>query len=394
MKIALITGASSGIGLERARIAAAENYRVVISARPSERLDRAAQSLRSGGAEVEVVPADLAEAGGAAQLADAVAAMGIVPDVLINNAGFGIHGPFLETDEAAALEMVQVNIAALTRLTRRIVPAMVQRGSGQVMNIASTAAFQPGPYMAVYYASKAYVLSFSQALGYELRHSGVTVTAVCPGPTTTEFQKRAGTSDSPLFRNNTMTAEAVARQAWAATRRQADRDQRTKECPARVRHAVRSAPVRDAPGGKVESESLIATRSLTGPGQLARVVHHVRSGVLKVAPENRLDLGGKLHLGHPFAHELQPALAGARIHLEGRVPHAQARMAALLDIDRRTVEPADEKQPQPPLRRRQIAPLVHRPQDRIPRYAPIKRRDEPGKSVIANHRINIRLGEH
>jgi short-subunit dehydrogenase len=216
----LITGASSGIGLELAKLFARDGYRLYISARQSDRLDAAAALLRSLARQnVESLPDDLADPAAPKRLADALKDRGVIADVLVNNAGFGTHGPFARSDESDQLQMLTVNIVALTHLARLLIPAMVARGSGRILNVASTAAFQPGPYMAVYYASKAYVTSFSQAIGYELRGTGVTVTALCPGPTTTDFQRRAGVENSPLFQNNTMTAEEVARLGYVAMQR-------------------------------------------------------------------------------------------------------------------------------------------------------------------------------
>jgi short-subunit dehydrogenase len=210
-KTVLITGASSGIGLELAKLFAGDGYQLFITARKGDRLDAAANLLRPmTKAGVDSIPEDLTDPAAPTRLANEVRSRGVVPDVLVNNAGFGTHGAFVESDEASQVQMLQVNIVALTHLTRLLLPEMVARGSGQILNVSSTASFQPGPYMAVYYASKAYVTSFSQALGYELRKTGVTVTALCPGPTTTDFQRRAGVENSPLFQNNTMTAKDVA----------------------------------------------------------------------------------------------------------------------------------------------------------------------------------------
>ncbi len=140
-------------------------------------------------------------------------------DYLVNNAGFGTHGPFAESDLQSQLAMLQVNVVALTHLTRLVLPGMLARGSGRILNVASTAAFLPGPYMAVYYASKAYVLWFSEALASETAGSGVTVTALCPGPTRTEFQKRAGIGEAPLFKGNLTSSVEVARIGYDAMMR-------------------------------------------------------------------------------------------------------------------------------------------------------------------------------
>jgi uncharacterized protein len=189
--LALVTGASSGIGLEIARLLAGRGYRLVLTARSEERLRAAADEVtRLGAPDAEVVALDLSDDGAVARLV--VALEGAVPDALVNNAGFGTHGPLAETDADATHRMVTLNVTALTDLTRALLPGMVARGSGRILNVASTAAFQPGPFMAVYYASKAYVLSFSEALHDELRGTGVTSTCLCPGPTETDFQRRAG----------------------------------------------------------------------------------------------------------------------------------------------------------------------------------------------------------
>jgi short-subunit dehydrogenase len=163
-----------------------------------------------------VIASDLSVAGAAQEIFDQVGAKGIAIEYLVNNAGFGTHGNFAESDMSSQLAMVQVNIAALVELSRLFLPAMLGRKSGRIMQVASTAAYLPGPLMAVYYASKAFVLSFSEALDAEVAGSGVTVTALCPGPTSTEFQKRAGIANSPLFRGNTMTSAQVAQIGYAA----------------------------------------------------------------------------------------------------------------------------------------------------------------------------------
>ena len=214
-KIAVVTGASSGIGLQLAIRLARDNYRLLVSARASEHFEKAVTELRSI-ATAEVIPHhdDLKDAAAVDRLFAAL--NGESPAVLVNNAGFGTHGPLAEADPQSQLDIIQVNVSALVQLTRLALPGMIARGNGRVLNVSSTASFQPGPSMATYYASKAFVTSFSRAVNYELRRTGVTVTALCPGPTTTKFQDRAGIADSPLFRNNTMTAEAVADIGYAA----------------------------------------------------------------------------------------------------------------------------------------------------------------------------------
>ena len=199
---ALITGASSGIGLELARLMAADGWRLVLSARDAAALAALATEL----GDAEVIAADLAQPDAVARLAVAALASGRV-DALVNNAGFGSAGEFLELESHA--DMLQVNVAAPTELARQLVPAMRQRGRGYVLNVASVASFLPGPYMAVYYASKAYLLSWSEALGEELHGSGVSVTALCPGPTVTGFAARAGLNPMP-FHAGAMDAATVA----------------------------------------------------------------------------------------------------------------------------------------------------------------------------------------
>ncbi len=195
---ALITGASSGIGAELARRFAQEGYALVLVARSAERLQGVADELRRAhGVSVQVLPLDLSDPSTPEAITAALRREGIALDVLVNNAGFGTHGLFATSDWAAESGMIRVNMVALTHLTRLVLPGMVQRRSGKILNVASLAAFQPGPLMAVYYASKAYVLSFSEALAEELRGSGVTVTALCPGYVPTGFQTRAGIQHAP-----------------------------------------------------------------------------------------------------------------------------------------------------------------------------------------------------
>jgi short-subunit dehydrogenase len=161
---------------------------------------------------VEVWAGDLTQPDAVERLLQALQAKGIEPAVLVNNAGYGVYGEHVQTDWAEERDMIALNIGALTALTKRLLPAMVAKGRGRILNLASTAAFQPGPYMAVYYATKAYVLSYSEALAEELRGRGVTVTALCPGPTATGFSDRAAAADSALFKGRRLpSAAAVAR---------------------------------------------------------------------------------------------------------------------------------------------------------------------------------------
>lgn len=199
---ALITGASSGIGMEFARLLAADGHDLILVARRTERLDRLAAELKAAHAiAVSVLPKDLAQPMAAEQLWEAIRDGGHVVDVLINNAGVATSGAFAETDPRATETMLQLNVIALTALTRCVLPAMLQRRRGTILNVASLAGFQPGgPGMAAYYASKSYVLAFSRALARELRGSGVTVTALCPGPTHTEFEAVSGAGRLRMFR--------------------------------------------------------------------------------------------------------------------------------------------------------------------------------------------------
>jgi short-subunit dehydrogenase len=186
--IALVTGASGGIGLELARLFAADGHDLVLVARGGQRLGTIARDLEERHrVEVRPIARDLANPIAPLSLFDECGEV----DFLVNNAGFGHRGAFAEEDPVLVSEMLQVNVAAVTQLTRMFLPSMVGRGSGRILNVASIAAFQPGPLMAVYYATKAYVLSFSEAVRAELEGTGVTVTTLCPGPTRTEFTERA-----------------------------------------------------------------------------------------------------------------------------------------------------------------------------------------------------------
>ena len=208
--LALVTGASAGIGKELARVLAAD-HDLILSARRADELHALAAELKAHGATCHVVPADLADPAGPGKLLDAVAAAGLTVDVLVNNAGFGDHGLFAGADQAKLLRMIQVNVTALTELTGRLVPGMVQRGRGRVLNVGSVAGFQPGPLMAVYYGTKAYVNSLSEALSNELAGTGVTVTCLAPGPTASEFRAVAGIRKGFSVAQG-MTARAVAEQ--------------------------------------------------------------------------------------------------------------------------------------------------------------------------------------
>lgn len=208
---ALITGATSGIGLELARLFAKDKYNLVLVARKRDELKRVADELATTyKVNVQTAAIDLGEVGAAQSLMAKLERANITVDVLVNNAGFAQVGPFATNDRAKDLGVLQLNIVALTELTKLVVPGMLKRKRGRILNLGSTAAFQPGPFMAVYYASKAYVLSFSQALSEELRGTGVTVTCLCPGPTKTGFQARANSQNIQLFKGPMMDAAAVA----------------------------------------------------------------------------------------------------------------------------------------------------------------------------------------
>lgn len=196
--VTLITGASAGIGAEFARQCRARGAGVALVARRADRLEALKAEL--GGEGVHLFPADLAAPGAAARLLDRVDAAGLTVEVLINNAGFGLAGRFDTLPVGRQAEMIDLNVRVLTELTGRVLPAMRQRGRGGILNVASTAAFQPGPNMAVYYATKAFVLSFTEALHEELRTSGIRVTALCPGPVATEFFDVAEVKGGPLRR--------------------------------------------------------------------------------------------------------------------------------------------------------------------------------------------------
>jgi hypothetical protein len=208
---ALVTGASGGIGEDLARLFAADGHDLVLVARSRDKLARISEEL-SGKHNVSarVVASDLTRREAPREIYDELQAADIRIDALINNAGFGSYGLFAETDLRRELDMLQVNVVALTHLTKLFLPAMVERRRGYVMNVASTAAFQPGPLMAVYYASKAYVLTVSEALSNETAGTGVFVSALCPGPTETGFVAAAGMERSKLFDRALMDSRAVA----------------------------------------------------------------------------------------------------------------------------------------------------------------------------------------
>ncbi len=209
--LALVTGASSGIGLELARVLAAHGHDLLLVARRANLLQKMAQELElTYGGRAEVLTLDLSQPGAAERVVAELQARGRTVDVLVNNAGFSQHGLVAELPLDRLQAIVQVNVLALMDLTRLILPGMLTRKQGRVMNVASVVSFTPAPYAAVYAATKAFVLSFSEALAEELRDTGITVTALCPGTTATEFATTSGMTDTLAFRSGSMPAKTVA----------------------------------------------------------------------------------------------------------------------------------------------------------------------------------------
>jgi short-subunit dehydrogenase len=215
---ALITGASSGIGMELAKLMAAKGHALLLTARSTERLHELALQLKTQyRISVEVFPCDLSVPGSAEQIFLFCREHQMQVQILVNNAGFGDFGLFHELDWEKTRRMIDLNMLSLTHLCRLFIPEMLRQGKGRVMNIASTAAFQPGPTMAVYYATKAYVLHFSEAISNELEGTGVSVTALCPGPTESGFQAAAALDESRLFKGRKHPGSAeVAAFAYSA----------------------------------------------------------------------------------------------------------------------------------------------------------------------------------
>jgi short-subunit dehydrogenase len=216
-QVALITGASAGLGLEFAKLFAADRHDLVLVARRRDRLDALALELSgASGVRVHVIAADLMDPAAPGQIVDDVRRLGLEIEFLVNNAGFGSHGAFWKLDAARERGMVEVNITALVVLTRAFLPDMVRRGHGRILNLGSAAGFQPGPFMSGYYATKAFVNTFTEGLAYELKGTGVTATVSCPGATATEFAAVAGNQNSRLFRMGATTAAVVAAEAYRA----------------------------------------------------------------------------------------------------------------------------------------------------------------------------------
>lgn len=217
MSTVLITGASGGIGYELAKLFARDHHNLILVARSGDKLAQVATELQSHGVTAKTIALDLATSLAPKFLFDQLKTEGVPVDILINNAGFGAFGEFAQMSNDEIFGQIQLNIIALTELTRLFLPPMLARRSGRIMNVASTAGFQPGPLMAVYYATKAYVISFSEALANEVRSSGVTATCFCPGATHTGFAKRAGNDKSRLFKQlGAMNVEKVALDGYRA----------------------------------------------------------------------------------------------------------------------------------------------------------------------------------
>lgn len=215
-KTAVVTGASAGLGAHFARLFAQDRHDVVLVARRRDKLDQLATELhQTHGVQPTVIAADLSEPKAPLHVHDELTRAGIEVEFLVNNAGFGTNGAFAERELAGQLDMIELNITALTHLTGLVLPAMIARRSGRILNVGSIAGFLPGPFMATYYASKAYVLSFTEALADELRGTGVTATVLCPGPTATEFAQVSGARGAALFKD-AADAASVARYGYHA----------------------------------------------------------------------------------------------------------------------------------------------------------------------------------
>jgi uncharacterized protein len=214
---ALITGGSTGIGSALADVFASHGHDLILVARSREKLEARGRDIHAKfGVEVTCLPEDLSDPSGPRRLHEAIVAMKLDVHYVVNNAGVGLYGKFATTSLDAELKMIQLNVTSVVDLTKRLLPAMIERGGGRFLNVASTAAFVPGPWMSVYYATKGFLLSFSQAIDYELKPAGITVTTLCPGPTESEFKVRAGSQRSRLFEAFLMDAPRVARVGYDA----------------------------------------------------------------------------------------------------------------------------------------------------------------------------------
>jgi short-subunit dehydrogenase len=246
---ALVTGASAGIGVDLAECFAEGGYNVILAARTESALRDLAERLTTTySITATPIAADLGAIGGGQRLADAITQKGLSVDVLVNNAGYGHAGAFNGSDAATQLGMIDLNDRALVELTHIYWPGMLANRRGGVLNVASTAAFQPGPLMAIYYASKAFVLSFSEALWEEARDTGVKVSCLCPGPTVSKFRERAGTNKVRLSRASTpmpsMTVARMGYEAWQANRRVEVTGMRNRMLASLVRFMPRTAVLR------------------------------------------------------------------------------------------------------------------------------------------------------
>jgi short-subunit dehydrogenase len=212
----VVTGASAGLGAHFARLFAQDRHDVVLVARRRDKLDQLATELRQAhGVETTVIAADLSDPKAPLHLYEELTRAGVEVEFLVNNAGFGANGAFTELELSHQLDMIEVNIKALTHLTGLLLPTMIARRSGRILNVGSGAGFLPGPFMATYYASKAYVVSFTEALADELRGTGVTATVLCPGPTATEFAHVAGAGNAAMFKG-VADASSVAEYGYRA----------------------------------------------------------------------------------------------------------------------------------------------------------------------------------
>lgn len=215
MKTALVTGASSGIGVEFAKLLAKDKYDLILTARSEGTLNAIAEELKAQfNINITVIPHDLSAPGAGIVLSKKIDTLGLEVEILINNAGFGDHGQFVNSDMSKTVDMINLNVLNLTELSLIYGKRFADKKSGMLLNVASTAAFQPIPKMSVYAATKAYVLHFTEALHFELKNSGVSVSALCPGATRTGFIQAANMEDSPLFESNAMSAKTVAEKAY------------------------------------------------------------------------------------------------------------------------------------------------------------------------------------
>lgn len=216
---ALITGASSGIGWELAKLFAADKSDLVLVARRKERLDALAEELKDEfGVDVYVLPKDLSDPEAPKEIFEELKAAGIDVDVVVNNAGFGLRGPFANIDMDGQIDMVQVNVVALTHLTRLFLPGIIERGHGGILNVGSLAGFQPGPNLAVYYATKAYVLSLTEAISEEITNPNIKISCLAPGPVRTEFGEKSALDDSLLFKMSLMDVGPVVKEGYEGFR--------------------------------------------------------------------------------------------------------------------------------------------------------------------------------